>query len=122
MVTKIAAALGLAAVLAHPAIAARTTSKGPWGAIAYNSTSGAYGFAVDQASRRAAETEAFRQCGADCDVVKSFRNSCAAIAEAGRHYAWETGASREIAEMKARKKCGGADACKISVWACTRGR
>jgi uncharacterized protein DUF4189 len=118
---KIAAALILGMVLAQPAGAARTPSKSPWGAVAYNSATGAYGFAVDQPTRRSAESEAFRQCGADCDVIKTFRNACGAIAEAGGHYAWETGASREIAEMKARKKCG-ADACRISVWACTRGK
>jgi Domain of unknown function (DUF4189) len=107
---------------AHAAThAAAASPRNAWGAIAYGSTTGAYGFAVDQPTKRSAETEAFRQCGGDCDVIRSFRNGCGAIAETQKHYAWDTGASREIAEMKARKKCG-ADSCRISVWACTRGK
>jgi Domain of unknown function (DUF4189) len=102
-----------------PAKKAAASAGRPWGAIAYNSTDGSYGYAVDQPSKRSAESEAFRQCGADCDVIRTFRNACGAIAEAERRFAWDTGASREIAEMKARKKCG-ADACRIAVWACTR--
>jgi uncharacterized protein DUF4189 len=104
-----------------PAHAAKVPPKKPWGAIAYSSATGAFGYAVDQASKRSAETEAFRQCGGDCDVIRSFRNGCGAIAEAQKHYAWDTGASREIAEIKARKKCG-AESCRITVWACTGGK
>jgi uncharacterized protein DUF4189 len=121
MIRVLLASLALAAALQQPASAARPAPRGAWGAVAYSSTTGAYGFAVDQASRRTAEMQAFRQCGADCDVLKTFRNACGAIAEAEKHYAWDTGASREIAEMKARKKCG-TDTCRISVWACTGGK
>jgi uncharacterized protein DUF4189 len=123
MVPRIAAALMLAMAVQQSALAAAKppSPKNAWGAVAYSSATGAYGYTVDQPSRRSAETEAFRQCGADCDVIKTFRNTCGAIAEADRHYAWETGASREIVEMKARRKCGG-DACRIAVWACTRGK
>jgi hypothetical protein len=120
MIRVLLASLALASALPQPAFAARPSQRGAWGAIAYSTTTGAYGFAVDQASRRAAETQAFRQCG-DCDVMKTFRGACGAIAEAEKHYAWDTGPSREIAEMKARRKCG-ADACRISVWACTGGK
>jgi hypothetical protein len=35
----------------------------------------------------------------------------------GKRVTWETGASREIAETKALKKCG--DGCATKVWACT---
>lgn len=108
----------LGMLLAVSGHAATVAPRNPWGAIAYSSSTGAYGYAVDRASKRAAEAEAFAQCGADCDVIRTFRNACGAIAETDRHYAWETGASREIVEMKARKKCG-ADACTIAVWACT---
>jgi hypothetical protein len=121
---KIVVTAGIAALLAAALLgreaypAAPAKSKKPWGAVAYSSATGAFGYAVDQPSRRAAEGEAFRLCGSDCDVIKSFRNACGAIAEGQRHFAWDTGASREIAEMKARKKCGG-QPCKIAVWACT---
>ncbi len=116
------AILMLAVALMNPAAAAAPKSgkypDRPWGAVAYHSKTGQYGYAVNYRTRRAAESEAFRQCGNDCDLIKSFRDTCAAIASSGRHYAWDTGASREIAEMKARKKCGG-EACKVVVWACT---
>jgi hypothetical protein len=114
------ALLALAVVwVTHPPGAAQSAK--PRGAIAYSSSTGAFGYAVDQASKRSAEAEAFRQCGGDCDVIKTFSNGCGAIADGERHYAWDSGASREVAEMKARKKCGGAS-CKIAVWACTRGK
>lgn len=128
MVRTFFAALTLGLFFAQPALAASTAAKKSsastsksWGALAYNSRSGAFGYAVDQASKRSAETEAFRQCGDDCDVVRSFRNACGAVAATGRRFAWETGASREIAEMKARKKCG-AETCRVAAWACTRGK
>ncbi len=104
--------------LAADAAAAAGSRKQLWGAIAYNSKSGAYGFAVDRASKRAAEGEAFRRCGNDCDVTRTFRNSCGAIADDERQFAWSTGATREMAEQKALEKCTGS-ACKIIVWACT---
>ena len=90
----------------------------PWGAVAYNSKTGQYGYAIDYRTRRAAESEAFRQCGPACDLIKSFRDTCAAVAVKGKVHAWDTGASQNIAEMKARKKCG-SEACKVVVWACT---
>ena len=99
----------------------RSQPRNAWGAVAYSSTTGAYGYAVDQPSKRSAESEAFKQCGADCDVIRTFRNACGAVAEAQKRYVWETGASRDIAEMKARKKSG-ADSCRTVVWACTRGK
>jgi hypothetical protein len=113
----IAGALLVFSVLAADASGARVGKRQLWGAIAYNSKSGAFGYAVDVKTKRQAETEAFRQCG-DCDVIKTFRDSCGAIAEKPKRFVWETGASREIAERKALQKCGGAE-CKIVVWACT---
>ena len=113
----IAGALLVFSVLAADASGARVGKRQLFGSIAYNSKSGAFGYAVDVKTRRQAETEAFRQCG-DCDVIKTFRDSCGAIAEKPKRFVWETGASREIAERKALQKCGGAE-CKIAVWACT---
>ncbi len=110
-----------ALMLAPDALAAKVAQKkgkGPWGAVAYDSKTGAFGFASDFASKRAAESEAFRLCGSDCDILKSFRDTCGAIAARPRRAVSDTGASRAIAERKALTKCGG-DACKIAVWACT---
>jgi len=73
-------------------------SKNLWGAIAYSTKTGAYGYAVDYATKRAAETEAFRICGTNCDLVRSFRSACAAVATREKRVASDTGSSREIAQ------------------------
>jgi len=116
----LAVALVLLALLiaALDAAAARYGKRQLWGSIAYNTKSGSYGYAVDRRTRRDAETEAFRLCGANCDLVRTFRDSCGAVAARPKRVASDTGASREIAEAKALKKCGGSE-CKIAVWACT---
>ena len=100
------------------AAAARYGKRQLWGSIAYSTKTGAYGYAVDRKTKRDAEAEAFRICGTNCDLLRTFRDSCGAIAEKPKRFVWETGASREIAERKALQKCGGAE-CKIAVWACT---
>ena len=84
---------------------------------AENSRTGAYGYAVDRKTKREAEAEAFRICGTNCDLLRTFRDSCGAVAARPKRVASDTGASREIAEAKALRKCG--DNCKIAVWACT---
>jgi len=114
----IAAAMLVFAALATDAAGARVGKRQLWGSIAYNTKSGSYGYAVDRRTRRDAETEAFRLCGANCDLVRTFRDSCGAVAARPKRVASDTGASREIAEAKALKKCGGGE-CKIAVWACT---
>ena len=109
--------LALAFSLAGAA-AAQKAGKGLWGALAYSTKTGAYGYSVDRTTKREAETEAFRLCGTNCDLTRTFRNGCAAVATRPKRVAADTGASREIAEAKALRKCG--DQCKIAVWACTK--
>jgi len=99
------------------AAAARSGKRQLWGSIAYSTKTGAYGFAVDRKTKRDAEAEAFRICGTNCDLLRTFRDSCGAVAARPKRVASDTGASREIAEAKALRKCG--DNCKIAVWACT---
>ena len=113
------AALMLLALLiaALDAEAARYGKRQLWGAIAYSSKTGSYGYAVDLKTKRDAETEAFRQCGSNCDLIRTFRDACAAVAAKPTRTSSDTGASREIAEMKALKKCG--SDCAVKVWACT---
>jgi len=100
--------------------AARYGKRQLWGAIAYNSKTGTYGYSVDVKTKREAETEAFRQCGSNCDLIKTFRDACGVVAAGGKRVTYESGASREIAETKALKKCG--DGCAVKVWACTSER
>jgi serine/threonine-protein kinase len=104
-------------IVALEASAARHGNKQLWGAIAYSSKTGSYGYAVDMRTKRDAETEAFRQCGSNCDLIRTFRDACGAVAVKPKRVIWETGASREIAETKALRKCG--ESCAIKVWACT---
>jgi len=108
----------LASTLVAGVAEAQKAAKGPWGAIAYSTRTGAYGYAVDRTSKRDAETEAFRICGTNCDLLRTFRNGCGAVAVREKRVSSDIGASREIAEAKALRKCG--DQCKIAVWACTR--
>ncbi|HYU70123.1 MAG TPA: DUF4189 domain-containing protein [Burkholderiales bacterium] len=115
----LAVALVLLALLiaALDAAAARQGKRQLWGAIAYDIKTGSYGYAVDRKTKRDAETDAFRQCGSNCGLIRTFRDACAAVAAKPTRTSSDTGASREIAEAKALRKCG--DNCKIAVWACT---
>jgi hypothetical protein len=104
-------------IVALDADAARGGKRQLWGAIAYDSKTGTYGYAVDRKTKRDAESDAFANCAPHCDLIKTFRDACGAVAAGGKRVAYESGASREIAETKALKKCG--EACAIKVWACT---
>jgi serine/threonine-protein kinase len=104
-------------IVALDAAAARYGKRQLWGAIAYSSKTGSYGYAVDLKTKRDAETEAFRQCGSNCDLIRTFRDACGAVAAKPNRTSSDTGASREIAEMKVLKKCG--SDCAVKVWACT---
>jgi uncharacterized protein DUF4189 len=104
-------------IVALDAAAARVGKRQLWGAIAYSSKTGSFGYVVDQKTKRDAEAEAFRQCGSNCDLIRTFRDACGAVAAKPKRASSDTGASREIAEMKAMKKCG--SDCAIKVWACT---
>ena len=117
MRTVIASLVLLAFAFATDAAAARNGKRQLWGAIAYNSKTGAYGYTIDQRTKRDAETSAFNQCGSGCGMIKTFRDACGVVAVDGKRVTYESGASREIAESKARAKCG--ESCTIKVWACT---
>jgi serine/threonine-protein kinase len=118
-VRTLAANLVLLALLvaALDAVAARQGNRQLWGAIAYSSKTGSYGYAVDKRTKRDAETDAYRQCGSNCDLIRTFRDACGAVAAKPNRVSSDTGASREIVEMKVLKKCGGG--CTVKVWACT---
>jgi len=116
-VRALAAAAFLLAFAVTDALAARHGNRQLWGAIAYSSKTGSFGYAVDKRTKRDAETEAFSQCGSNCDLIRTFRDACGAVAAKPNRISSDTGASREIVEMKALKKCGGG--CTVKVWACT---
>jgi serine/threonine-protein kinase len=103
-----------------PADAATRSKKLVFGAIAYEPTRGAAGYAYDFRSSREARIEALKQCGhPTCEVVVSFRNACGAVARGARKPVATTGATRAEAETKAMRLCG-SKACEIVAWACTK--
>jgi hypothetical protein len=114
---RIVLAACLLFTFAASALAARHGNKQLWGAIAFSTKTGSYGYSIDRRTKRDAEMDAFRQCGADCNLIRTFRDACGAVAAKPTRTSSDTGASREIAEMKALKKCG--SDCAIKVWACT---
>jgi hypothetical protein len=99
----------------------RTPARDNWGAIAYSTSTGRYGFAYDYASQAQAVNSAVERCKArDCQAVVWFVNSCGAFAKGDSAYGWGIGNTRAIAESKAlaecRKRGGG---CHIVQWTCT---
>ena len=118
---RTAAVLLLAASLAVPAAAAPAQKgKGSHGAIALNRDSKAVGYAYDFKAAQDAKREALARCGEKkCEVVATFRGGCAAVAGSGKRLGTSTGATRDEAETKATRKCGGKD-CAVVAWACTK--
>jgi hypothetical protein len=98
-----------------------TGSRDNWGALAYSTSTGRYGFAYDYASQSQAINAAVERCKArDCQAVVWFVNGCGAFAKGDSAYGWGIGNTRALAESKAlaecRKRGGG---CRIIQWACT---
>jgi hypothetical protein len=95
-----------------------------FGAIAYHRASQSWGVSYDTARARDASVEALRQCGnRECEVVHSFKNGCAALADGPKVLAPSSGATRAEAETKALKRCSGLNrgaSCTLIAWACTR--
>ena len=89
------------------------------GAIAYHRDSGSFGYTTDAKNSREAKTEALKQCNhPKCEVVASFRGACGAVANGPKRFVATTGATRQEAETRALRKCGGT--CEVVVWACTK--
>ena len=114
----LAAGLSLAG---GPAAAApaKTSKKTVYGAIAVNRDSKAVGYAYDVKASQDAKREALRQCGEQkCEVLVSFRNGCAAVANVKGKWTTATGVTRDEAETKVLRKCG--KDCSVAAWACTK--
>ena len=105
---------------AIPAEAAKQSAvPNRFGAIAYHRASQSWGISYDKAKARDASVEALKQCGhRECEVIHKFKNGCAALVDGPKAAATASGATRDEAETKARKRCVGD--CKPLAWACTR--
>jgi serine/threonine-protein kinase len=78
-----------------------------YGAIAYSRSTGKCAWAINYASRGAAENAATQRCGAsDCGAVIWFRNACGALARGSRgQWASAWAGSRAEAERNALSRC-----------------
>ncbi len=97
-----------------------------YGAIAYAVQNGAYGYSYHYHSAAEADQHALSDClarGADCKVVISFSETCAALAAGNNgRFAASRGDGRGEAQSNALTACshdGGKD-CGIKTWACAR--
>lgn len=91
-----------------------------YGAIAYHRATQSWGVSFDKPRARDAAVEALKQCGhRRCEVVHRFKNGCAALADGPKAIGTASGATRDEAETKALKRCGGGK-CALIAWACTR--
>jgi len=93
-----------------------------FGALAFSTSNGSYGYAGDYGSRASAEEAALSQCDdRTCTVVLWFKNACGALA-AGDGHGYSTGwaSSRGEAESTAMSNCNSnASHCAVLRWQCT---
>ena len=110
-----------ALVQAAPAVAGTCGSPLCWGAVAAG-PKGAYGFSHSQLSEREAYELALTDCSGSCTIVRTFNNSCAAIAVAknGR-WGWGNDPDRKTAKRIARASCSEqGSSCYVRVWSCSK--
>lgn len=91
-----------------------------WGAVAIG-PNGVYGYAHSWASETDAVNTALQGCGGNCDVVRSFYNSCAAMAQASNGgWGWAYAGTRAAAEANALAYCRDyGPNCQLRVWSCS---
>jgi len=97
-----------------------------YGAIAYGSSSGAWGKSYHWGSQAEAERVAMQNCaqhGNDCAVMVWFEHKCGAVASGeGTAAFWALGDSENQARADAQNKCvqGGGKDCQVQVSQCSR--
>jgi Caspase domain/Domain of unknown function (DUF4189) len=96
-----------------------------FGALAIDSNRGPhYGFSYNYANVVDARARAAKECGADCTVVLTFQNTCAAFAaDQSRDNGatgWGHAPTKEEAQSAALNFCSkyGGKSCLVRVWAC----
>ncbi|WP_397541571.1 DUF4189 domain-containing protein [Roseovarius salis] len=118
--TVFAAAAAMATVLAAPAGAGQCGYQYCWGAVGFGPY-GAAGWAHSYASQAGAYNRVFQECGGNCTQIKTFYNSCGAIAAgANNGWGWGTAQSRAQAQNIAMGYCNQYDVgCSVRAWACS---
>ena len=111
-------ALGASFMIAFGVTAAEAQNK--FGAIAYNKSSGRYGYSYNYNSRGEAEDRALSECTGSCDIVVWFKNACGALATGNGGWGAAWAPSRRGAENKAVDACSEhANNCSVIRWVCT---
>jgi hypothetical protein len=95
--------------VAVPASPAPSAPASPFGAIAYDKDSGAWGLSDFSPNQDSADRSALGFCGAygsHCVIVASFSNICAAVATGGKSIVgWAKDPSRDAAQKNAVSSC-----------------
>jgi hypothetical protein len=105
--------------------ACKSRSTKSYGALAYDKTSGAFGWSDKWESKEKAEKVAIANCskhGSNCESLIWFYNNCGAIAADGAILGWARSDAQATAEKDALTNCkneGGAN-CKIKVAHCSK--
>ncbi len=91
-----------------------------WGAVGIG-PNGAYGWAHSHGSERAAYNAAQSGCRGNCDEIRTFYNTCGAMARASNGgWGWAWANSRQAAENSALGYCRDYGRnCRVVVWACS---
>ncbi|MEN9233488.1 MAG: DUF4189 domain-containing protein [Gloeomargarita sp. DG02_4_bins_56] len=111
----------------QPPVSPNPSSGDLFGAIAYNTTNGSYGYGFNFPDRASAEARAIQECEqvsqGECKVLVWFQNACGALARDQHNNAgsgW--GETKEIAQKEAIASCrsiGGTD-CTVVETVCTQ--
>lgn len=112
----------VAGILAF-ALATPLLAGDKYGALAYSSSDGAWGWWADANDQASASRNALAKCqehGNSCKVVLEFWNTCAAFATGQGGYGWAHGPEPEAVQESAVGYCSqhGTN-CEVKVWACT---
>ena len=113
--------VGALAIAALAASATQALADDHFGAIAYSTSSGSYGYSYDYSSRGEAEDRALAECSGDCKVVLWFKNACGALAVGNDHgYGTAWAGERGEAEATAMGYCRQySQGCQVVRWVCT---
>lgn len=97
-----------------------------YGAIAYSSSTGAYGYSYNSKNKYSANKRAIRSCRIraskkDCKVVVGFKNACGALAKGyNRKFGYGSAAQKTIAKRHALNVCHRyANRCRVVRTVCT---
>ena len=104
---------------ANPAMAQCANGK-CWGAVGIG-PGGAWGNAYDYPSERAAARAVQNSCQGGCTTIKTFFNTCGAIAQGDNGgWGWAWAGTPDDAQSSAIAYCVPNDRnCRIRTWACT---